>query len=311
MIVTPVAKEAVVYGGVIKKDGLRFRSVASSVFLLLMLTLLVLPLPRKVSAPAMLGSGNASKIFATRPAQVSAVLVQQGDMISAGQEVITLSDPELEYEKHKITRQLETLVERKRSATKWLATDVTTQVSDYDIEVYQSSLLEVQEQIDSLSLQASVGSTVTALPAWLKEGVWVNTNEVLAELASSHSLEVRAYIPAAQKELLDGRSAKFYPNTGGDAIELTVESISDTNIDVLDDQSLAVTNGGEIASVQSADGRLQPVQGWVMAVLSPVSESVEINSERTGYVMFPAQSKSLFASIFDRLYGAVLRESGF
>lgn len=311
MIVTPVAKEAVAYGGVIKKDGLRFRSVVSGIILVLMLAMLVLPLPRKVAAPAVLGSANASKIFSTRPSRVSAVLVQQGDVISAGQEVITLSDPELEYEELKITRQLQTIVERKRAATKWLATDVTTQVSDYDIEVYQSSLQEVQEQIDALSLRASVDSTVTALPAWLKKGVWVNTNEVLAELASSHSLEVRAYVPAAQKELLEGRTARFYPNAGGAAIELSVVSISDTNIDVLDDQSLAVTNGGEIAAVQSSVGRLQPVQGWVMAVLSPVSASVEINSERTGYVMFPAQSKSLIASVFDRLYGAVLRESGF
>ena len=154
-------------------------------------------------------------------------------------------------------------------------------------------------------------STVTTVPAWLEEGVWVNTNEVLAELASSQSLEVRAYVPAAKRDLLEGKSAKFYSTSGADAIDLQLVTLANTNIDVLDDQSLAVANGGEMAVVASSAGELQPLQGWMMAILAPSDEPLEINSEKTGYVMFPAIAKSLAASVFDRLYGVVIRESGF
>jgi len=311
MIVKPVAKEAVVYGGVIKKEGVSIRTLISGAVLLVILMLLVVPLPRKVSAPAMLSSGHASKVFATRPAQVASVHVEAGDKLSAGQAIITLTDPALEYEKHKLTQQLETLKQRKLLETQWLAKDVSTQVSDYDIEVYESSLQEVQEQIESLRLEASIDSTVTSVPLWLREGVWVNTNEVLAELASSQSLEVRAYVPAAKRDLLEGKSAKFYATSGADAIDLQLVTLANTNIDVLDDQSLAVANGGVMAVVTSAAGELQPVQGWMMAILSPSDEPLEINSEKTGYVMFPAIAKSLAASVFDRLYGVVIRESGF
>jgi len=47
------------------------------------------------------------------------------------------------------------------------------------------------------------------------------------------------------------------------------------------------------------------------SALSPSARALEINSEKIGYVMFPAIAKSLVASVFDRLYGVVIRESGF
>jgi len=311
MIVKPVVKEAVVYGGVIKKEGLSVSSLFSLGVLLLMLALLIIPLPRKVSAPAILSSGHALKVFATRPARVAEVHVEPGDRISADQTVITLEDPALEYEKLKLTQQLSTAKKRKLLETQWLSKDITTQVSDYDIEVYESSLQEIEEQIESLKLKASINSNVAAVPSWLKEGVWVNTNEVLAELASSQSLEVRAYVPAAKRDLLEGQSAKFYPTSGAEALELKLVSLANTNVEILVDPSLAVANGGEMAVVKSSAGELQPINGWMMATLSPGSQSLELNTEKTGYVMFPARAKSLVASMFDRLYGVVIRESGF
>jgi len=311
MIVKPVVKEAVVYGGVIKKEGLRVSSLFSLGVLLLMLALLIIPLPRKVSAPAILSSGHALKVFATRPARVAEVHVEPGDRISADQAVITLEDPALEYEKLKLTQQLSTAKKRKLLETQWLSKDITTQVSDYDIEVYESSLQEIEEQIESLKLKASINSNVAAVPSWLKEGVWVNTNEVLAELASSQSLEVRAYVPAAKRDLLEGQSAKFYPTSGAEALELKLVSLANTNVEILVDPSLAVANGGEMAVVKSSAGELQPINGWMMATLSPGAQSLELNTEKTGYVMFPARAKSLVASMFDRLYGVVIRESGF
>jgi len=311
MIVTPVAKEVMVYGDVIKKTGITLKSIVFFGTLFLMVALLCLPLPRKVSAPAMLGSGYASKIFATSAAQVSVVHVKPGDKLSAGQSIVTLKDPELEFQKLTLTQNLATLKRRKLTETQWLAKDVGAQISNYDIEVVESALAEIQEQIDSLVLVAKADSSVTRLPSWLKKDIWVNTNDVLAELASSEAFEVRAYVPAAKRTLLDNGSAKFYSNAGTDSIDLKGESISHSNIDVLTDHSLAVINGGEIAVSQTADGELEPAQGWVSAVLKPAEKNLEISSERSGYVMFSAQSKSLISSVFDRVYGVVIRESGF
>ena len=311
MIVKPVAKEALVYGSVIKKEGVSASSLVSGCCLVVMLVLLVIPLPRKVSAPAVLSSGFASKVFATRPAQVAAVHVQAGDRLATGQMIVTLEDPALAYEEQKLALQLATLKQRKLQETQWQAKEISTRVSDYDIEVYESSLQEIQEQIDSLKLRAPVDSTVTDVPSWLAKGVWVNTNEVLAELASSQSLEVRAYVPAAKRELLQETGATFYTTAGTDAVDLDLVSLADSRVEVLHDQSLAVVNGGDMAVIASDSDELQPVQGWAMAVLSPLELPPEINNEKTGYVMFEAKPRSFVSSVFDHLYGVVIRESGF
>jgi len=243
MIVSPVAKEAALYVNAVRKSGLTSRSIITGVVVVLAVALLLVPLPRKVSAPAVLGSGFSSKLFATRAAQVSAVLIQPGDLLVAGQIAIELVDPELEYEQLKLTKRIQTLKHRKLVEAQWLATESLGQISEQDIAVHEAALLQVQEQIAALQLIAPVDSTVTAVPGWLKEGVWVNTNAVLAELASSQSFEVRAYVPAAKKELLKNNSATFYSTNTAKAVELELLTLADSNIDVLDDQSLAVING--------------------------------------------------------------------
>jgi len=72
-----------------------------------------------------------------------------------------------------------------------------------------------------------------------------------------------------------------------------------------------VMHGGDIAASIDERGELHPLQGWMMALLSPVDNTFEISSERYGYVLFPAEPKSLLSSAFARLYGVVVRESGF
>lgn len=311
MIAMPVLKESASYGSTIAKTGVNRRSVSSGVIIFLLLAALLVPLPRKVSAPAVLGSGHAEKVFATRQAKVGAIYIAEGDELKAGQMLLSLVDPELEYSRNKLVKEIETLKQRKQMETQWMSKDISTQVSAFDIKARESALAQVSRQISALQLRATENSIVTALPDWLKPGVWVNTNTVLAELASSNTVEVRAYVPSKKSDLLHGQEAVFYSNTDGRKIQLNTRVIGESNIEVLDDRALAVRNGGEIPVAVSRDGELNPLQGWVLALLTPVSNELKLSSERPGYVMFPAKAKSLMASAFERLYGVVIRESGF
>ncbi len=312
MIAAPVVKESAQYVGIMKKHGLNSRSIMLSVTLFLLIALLFVPLPRKVSAPAVFSTAISAKLFSTSAAKISAIHFDQGDKVVTGQKLLTLENPDLEYQKLKIEKELETLKTQNLLETQWMAGNVETQVSEYDISARKAALNEIDEQINSLVLVAASDSTVTSVPSWLRTGVWVNTNTVLAELASTQSMEVRAYVPASKSSLLNQDTATFYSYDGRDSVDLNLASISDSNVDVLDDRTLAVTHGGEVAVLSGVNGELQPVQGWLMAVLSPAdSTSLEASGERSGYVMFPAQAKSLISSAADRLYGVVIRESGF
>ncbi len=312
MIATPVIKESAQYVSSIKRTGINIRSGLFSMGLVAMLALLVVPLPRKVTAPAVLSSVHTSMLFATSAAQVSAVHFGLGDNITEGQKLLTLSNPEFEYQNAKLKRELATLRKRKQLETQWRASTSVTEVGEYDIAALMASLKENEEHMSSLELLASADSTVTSVPAWLTEGVWVDANTELAELASKRKIEVRAYVPAARRGLLKEGGVTFYSSTSGRRVGLDIKTIGDSSIDRLNDKALAVTNGGDIAVSKTAVGQLQPIQDWVLAVLTPADGSeLEINKETSGYVLFPATAKSLLVSAFDRLYGVVIRESGF
>ncbi len=311
MIARPVLKETANYGSLIYKIGVNRRSVVFCTTIVLVLTVLLVPLPRKVTAPAILSSGYATKVFATRQAKVDEVYVAAGDVVTADQKLLSLVDPELEYTRKKLSKEIETLKHRKQMETQWMAKNSATQVSAFDIKAREAALAEVIRQIAALELRVVEDSMVTSIPEWLKPGVWVNTNTVLAELASSHTVEVRAYVPANKSELLHKQKAVFFSNSGGPKIQLDTKTIGDSNIEVLDDHALAVINGGEIPVAVSRNGELNPLQGWLPALLSPTNTELTLSSERSGYVMFPADAKSLMASAFERFYGVVIRESGF
>jgi len=264
-----------------------------------------------VSAPALLGSVSTAKIFATRPAQISALHVTEGTYLQSGEPVLTLHDPALVHERDQVIYELNTLIQRQTTETQWLASHSVPLVSEDEITAKRAALLEVETKIESLELLSPVDSIVTTIPSWVKEGVWVNTNTELVALASSQSLEVRAYIPSAELQRIEKGPVYFYTHRGGEPIKLDLVFMDDSNIDVLEDRALAVTYGGDMAVSQSADGHLRPLKGWTMAILRPVSSALHISTERSGYVMLPAKEKSLMSSVVDRLYGVLIRESGF
>ena len=311
MIITPVAKEITTYIKTINRTGLNKRSFSSVCILTLLVGFLLIPLPRKVSAPALLGSEEVTRLFAPAAAQVREMHVEIGQQVKAGQKILTLTNPELNYQQDKLFEELEALKRRKRAETQWLSNDFEEVVTAHDITAAEASLTEVLQKRGLLELTASADGVITSLPDWIKPGVWVNANTVLAEFASLQEVEVRAYVPASKRDLIAGDRATFYAKVGGQPVELTVKSISDSNVDVLEDHSLAVVNGGDVAASALGNGELQPLQGRFLAVLAPIDSTLSINNESTGHVMFSASAESLVSSAFNRLYGVVIRESGF
>ena len=311
MMVMPVAKEIVQYFSLVKKNGLSSRFITTVAIIFSLIAILFVPLPRKVSTPAVLSSHSAAKLFAPTSALVGEVLFQHGDVVRAGQKLLVMQSPELLYEQESLQLRLDTLKRRKLLETNQPNNDAGNRISVFDINALQASLQEVDQKINDLTLVAPVNGTVTELPSWLRPGVWVKPNTVLAELVSKSDVEVRAYIPAAKHSLVSNDTAMFYSNADSNRLELGTEHIGEANIEHLDDKALALVNGGEIAVSASDNNELETLQGWHLAILTPTDKEFSINKERTGYVMFPATAKSLAKSAFDRLYGVVIRESGF
>ena len=312
MLIQPVVKELVFYSKSIKEHGVNTRTlITSSLFIVFMLLLLV-PLPRSVSAPAVLSASEITRVFAPTASKVKSVHVQIGDNVSKGQILIELEDPELIYLRDALTNEIELIQFKLSRQANWQDGSDENQLTQNHLKTKQAALADIQQSISQLTLLAIESGQIVSLPNWLTSGVWVAQNDVVAELAQVLSPEVRAYVSAQHVDRVQHSSATFY--TTPDNVEYPLEAAgsSSQSISVLTDESLAISYGGAIAVEQDINGELNPIQDWsqIRLRLRPANE-LTIDREKKGYVMFAAEPRSIAASAISRTYGMLIRESGF
>lgn len=318
LFVKPVFKELLVYWVQIKTEsGSWFRRRVTSICGLVVLMLLfVIPLPRQINAPAIISSEDRVRLFSPAALRVQRVLVKVGDHVKTGDVLLDLHDPELYLREAMLFAEMKLLHHRLSSDTGRVDLQANMQISAADIVSKQAELAEVRQAIAKLSLQSSVDGQVVHLAEGAKAGTWTGRNQVLIDVATSRSLLVRAYLPAAAADRIRGSKGYFRSDSDRVVVPVSLRNLHLSSIQQLSDTALAISHGGVIATRSEAGRRKGdpvrqiPLQEWRMAELSPGSR-VQIPHEKSGFVSFEAEPKSLLSSGLDRIHGVLLRESGF
>jgi putative peptide zinc metalloprotease protein len=306
LIVTPVAREMVYFFRALAGGAVNSRSIFTLLCAGLFVALLVIPLPRGVSAPALLSSAQATTHVASRPAQVESVLVAEGQHVSKGELLVSLRDPDLLFERRRLEAEVEYLTKLLRQQVTQTEPD-QSRVGQQDINSRLQSLADINLQIDNLNLYAAHDGTANGFPLWLKPGVWVSKNEALVNVVSD-IVEVRAYVAARDVERISSLDGVLSLEGDRSPLETTGLHITNDSVRTLEDKILAIPFGGDIAVKTQSNGDLVPILDWHQVSLAANEVS---NRERSGYVVFEAGASSLAASVGSRVYGVLLRESGF
>jgi len=310
MLIQPVFKELLFYAKSVRELKVNGRILFNATLFIVLLLLILVPLPRKVSAPAVLSASEVTHLYAPTASQVKSIHVKIGDQVSRGQILIELSDHELFQEKESLESDIALLKHKLSRQTDWVASEADNRLTENDLDVKLAAMADVQQSIDQLKLTAAESGYVVSLPIWLTPGLWVAQNDVLAQIAQKQQPEVRTYVNSLHIDRLQGSTASFYTKPHNVKYPLETISVSSQSISVLTDETLAVNYGGVIAANKSANGDLIPVQDWHQLKLSS-NEITTINREQQGYVMFSAEPRSIAASVVSRTYGMLIRESGF
>ncbi len=311
LLFKPVIQELRNYHAIVKRGQASKRRWLSLALLLGVALLCIVPLPSKVVAPAVLSSAESARVYSPRPAQVAEIHVSEGHAIRKGDVLVTLSDPELVYQQQSLQREITALQSRLEHEQAWQNTEGFEQISRQELDSKRAALDSVSEQINSLRLRSPVNGQLVMLAPWLRTGSWIGANEVIAELANNESVEVRAYVAAVDRQRVLQQPARFYAADGSTPQRLRLENLSIAAVPVLEDQSLAVSQGGSIAVSVAKSGALVPRKDWLRAILSAEDSTLSVSHEQTGYVMLPAASSSMLWRALQRVYGVILRESGF
>lgn len=311
MILKPLAMELWHYVRTIASGKVSASRIVSLVAVLLFSFLFFIPLPRNIAMPAVISADAAGRVFNHTAGVVAAVNVKKGQVLVAGDVLVQLRVPELDFREATLRLEIENLENQLNRKIQWKQQQRHSDVSQAHIQSKQAELEQVVQEKERLALRVPYDSVAVAVPEWLQPGLWLSANTVLVEFASTLAPEIRAYLPANKLAYIDSSTAYFKSHDGTKVKNLALNGVSDANIDVLPDAILSTQLGGVMATQQLASGELKPIQGWHMVSYSLSEDSPAPNQELPGFTMVKMEPHSLASSVFRRVYGVMIRESGF
>lgn len=287
MIAVPMFKlcKFFAYPGRIREVKM-FRTVVSTVVVLAALwAVFFIPVPHFVWANFVVQPNRAQKVYVQYPGVLEQVHVQEGDHVSAGQPLATLSNPELEIDVLNLETELAKL---NADLEAYQAVDVDPvraaqliQEAGVAIAGLKRKIKIRREQLGSLTLVADRDGVVMPPPntpempdvdrmrlaSW--SGTPLETENETATLQREtlfcyvgHPTDMQAVLVFEQSDakfLSEGQEATLQLNAyRGKSISGKVDRVSQEELTSLP-RELSKTNGGEMAATPLPDGAEQPM----------------------------------------------------
>ena len=292
----------------------RGRSRFSVVLVLLLLTLVAVPWPGRISASAVLRPQEAWPVFAPAGAQVQSLPVAHGAPIAAGAPVLTLQLPELTGREQALNVRLE--------QQRWQAAS-----SGFDEEMRKRWKVAAQNlvttQAEWQGLQAERSQFLPRAPYagrfyWtdpdLAVGQWVGKREALGVLVAENSnWRVETWLNEDEVARVQvGQLASFLPDSAtGVSLALRVAAIDRDAARILPRQELASALGGHIVT-REKNGQLMPERAVYRVALDVQEMPAEMQAMSwRGRLTIHSESASPGARYLRQILTVLVSESGF
>ena len=280
---------------------------------LLGLLWLLLPLSVDVHVPAVLRAQQVQSLFATEPAQVTAVGVESGEHVTAGQVLVQLESPGLSRQLSETLEQLQ-LVQLKLSRQPVSRDDQTAQAINRErLQQLNEQLAGLRLREQKLTITAPFSGFVGAMES-LSEHQWVGRDEPILTLVNSEQMVVEGLVNERYLTSVEaGQSGVFIAASGEESgIPVRLEQIDISAVPALPYAELGSDAGGPIA-VRRQDDLLVPEAAHYrveMALAEPAPTALQQKRE-VGVVVVEGKRRSALLHQLQRLAALFIRESGF
>ncbi len=214
-----------------------------------LIAVLILPLDRHVSAPAVLTSVTAAPLVAGDPARIDRILVRNGDKVTKGTILIELSAPDLTRDARARSINIDRLELQLGRAASDQVDLANRAVLEKELATERAALLGLSQRAAKLVLRAPSSGLVTDLTPDMHSGRWIGGSEIIARIVSPGDYDVQAFIGEGDMQRIEaGALARFVPDDSTQTsrrAKLVERSTSASQ--TLDQPILASINGGPIA----------------------------------------------------------------
>jgi putative peptide zinc metalloprotease protein len=280
-----------------------FATVRTAAGAVALVAALVLPWDTRLHAPAVIGPSTVQAVYAPETARLERPLPAAGQRVKAGEVLVQLASPELQYKLQ--------LAQARQAQLRW---QLTQQGFDERLlqagaalrkrwEGANTEVAGLQREIQRLRLVAPFDGLVAEVADDAPAGAWVTPADKLLVLVGPGGRQVEAYVDEAGLQALQqvaegaprGLAARYL---GGDARQPAVHcrgfSADAVQLARLEQPLLAQPHGGQIEVQILADGRLLPRRPTFRVLLTDCDEGDATPRQHAGTAVFnqPAQAWS-------------------
>ncbi len=296
-----------------------FFTYRSSAILFLLIALVALPWQSGMRVPAVIGAQQAQGLYAVSSAQVKTIAFAQGEKVKAGQLLVQLESPDLQYRLQ--------IAQVKEEQLRWQLEQQSFNVNLQHAgpalrkrwEGAQEAVHGLQERVQQLGVVAPFDGVIAERNDALEIGSWIARGEKLFYIINPEGIKGEAYLSEAEllrfikSDFTEKPQARFVAKQNGyPALHCQVNDIDKLNLGQLDQPYVATQFGGNIAAQQNKDGSLIPLQATFRVHFNNCEGATQmIAQELAGVARLEGDHQS-FLSRAVRQGVAVLRgEAGF
>lgn len=287
--------------------------VRTSVLLLILVAMLLVPWRGTVRAPAVLQPVAQHVSYSPFDGQIVRIAVETGDKVAEGQTLAVVHSPDLKFEQQSLEQKITDLNWQLeiRGFDPVLLDRLLILETDYRTSLQRHAALN--DRLEQGTIRSPIKGKFTSLDQGLEAGSWVAGGEALFSVSTDQHWQVVAYVNEADLGRISlQNAARFYPNRGGQPpVPLQVSSIERVALKEFDSLYPAEPFGGPIAAHRGEGDSLVPLTAIYRVALTPAGEFSQPERVLAGSVAIAGEKESLLNRIVQNFMGVLRRESGF
>jgi putative peptide zinc metalloprotease protein len=311
-IVLPIVRELKAWWalrGAIREQGRVWVSVG---ILASLAAGLLIPWSDRIYLPAVLEASPHATIYAPAAGKIVELAVKQGQLVQAGDPLVTVEAPMLEKDIALTQKRIE--VERLRAQRQSVDREklAKTQETLETLRTHLSELDGLMDKQQTLHLTAPIVGLVTDRAEALHVGQWINKELPLAYVVDPQGEELHALVEETKVKYLQvGQSARFIPDDAErPSLAARVEEIRDSDESSFTVPYLASLYGGDVPVREDANRRLKPETSVYRVTLHLVEPPPRWNQAVRGTVLVKGPRISLAQRAWEQTARIFIRESG-
>ncbi|MES2674897.1 MAG: HlyD family efflux transporter periplasmic adaptor subunit [Pseudomonadota bacterium] len=303
----------------------QFETYRSTALACALIAFVIIPWQSNIRAPAVIGAEQAQGLYAVSSARVISDGIAQGTIVKAGQILVQLESPDLQYRLQ--------LAQTKEQALRWQLEQQSfnprLQMAGPALRKHWEGAQEIvnglEERVKQLTVTAPFDGVIVERNTALTIGTWIAAGEQLFHIINPIGIKGEAYVNESDmmrlSKIINTDDKNKIANAGFIAnqsqypkLNCGIEEIDKFNLSQLDQPYIASQYGGSIATQQNKEGRLIPLQATFRVRLNNcigVGGKNSLMQELAGMVSLQGERKSFVVRGFNKAVAVLHSEAGF